>query len=584
MMFTAPFGLLALLAVPAVVVLHLYRRRLVERRVAGLFLFVGERLVTEAGRTRTRLLNTASLWLECLAASALALWLAGLSFGGAPARHVVFVLDDSASMGVGGTLLRARAEVSARAADLGGGDRVTLVRTGPRPVVLLGPRALPTEVAAALPSWRPVRTRHDPLPTLDLARELAAGDGEVVFCTDEEPPPGCADVTVLAFGEGVPNGAILTAERLPRVDGDGEELHVAIVGYGAIAVTAVTVFDGARELQRRPVELREGHADVVLRLPTGVDVVRVQLAGDAMPIDDVAWLLPIPERTVAVCDLLDAESRARLQLSRVFAALRGLRHENDPRTAQLVLTAVPGHLGPGQTEVVFAPGDGERDAWRGPFVIDRAHEWLAGVQLEGVVWLAGRRSLPGQVLVAAGSQALATEEFVDAGRRLWLDLDATGGNLTRSPDWPVLFANLLEAARVEVPGPEVQNVQVGEEARFRRFMLAGASDAHVWLRAPDGTRQQGGAGRTVGFVLEQPGLHTVVGQDGAELGRFAARFVDPSESDLRGLVSMTRSRTVPTGDETAGSTRDTTLEQRVLAMLLLVLVLGDWWLLGRRSS
>ncbi|MBL9077743.1 MAG: BatA domain-containing protein, partial [Planctomycetes bacterium] len=92
MTFTAPLGLLALLAVPAVLVLHLFRRRLPERRVAGLFLWHGDRLVTTAGRTRTRLLRTPSLWLELLAAVVLAAWLAGLSFGGARARHLVVVL------------------------------------------------------------------------------------------------------------------------------------------------------------------------------------------------------------------------------------------------------------------------------------------------------------------------------------------------------------------------------------------------------------------------------------------------------------------------------------------------------------
>ena len=37
MSFVAPFALFATLAVPAVIALHLFRRRLVERPVAGLF-------------------------------------------------------------------------------------------------------------------------------------------------------------------------------------------------------------------------------------------------------------------------------------------------------------------------------------------------------------------------------------------------------------------------------------------------------------------------------------------------------------------------------------------------------------------
>src|SRR5690606_22768060 len=129
-----------------------------------------------------------------------------------------------------------------------------------------------------------------------------------------------------------------------------------------------------------------------------------------------------------------------------------------------------GKLRPGQTEIVVAPGDGERDAWRGPFVVDAGHPWLRGVQLRGVVWLAGRRTLPGRVLIAAGQRALASEELVDDAQRLWLDLDAVAGNLPRAPDWPLLFANVLEACRADVAGLEEAHVALGSELRYRRSL------------------------------------------------------------------------------------------------------------------
>ena len=112
--FANPLGLLALLAIPAILYLHLFRRRFRERNVSALFLFAADALPTSAGRTRSRLLRTASLWCELLAAFALALWLGGLHFGAPDAeRHVVLVLDDSASMNatgpLGDTLEKARA-------------------------------------------------------------------------------------------------------------------------------------------------------------------------------------------------------------------------------------------------------------------------------------------------------------------------------------------------------------------------------------------------------------------------------------------------------------------------------------------
>jgi hypothetical protein len=49
--FAAPLGLLALLAIPAIVAIHLFRRRFPVRPVAGLFLWQIGRQTPEAGRT-----------------------------------------------------------------------------------------------------------------------------------------------------------------------------------------------------------------------------------------------------------------------------------------------------------------------------------------------------------------------------------------------------------------------------------------------------------------------------------------------------------------------------------------------------
>ncbi|MCA8949366.1 MAG: BatA and WFA domain-containing protein [Planctomycetes bacterium] len=581
MTFTAPFGLLGLLAVPAVVLLHLYRRRLQERRVAAVFLFAGERLAADAGRTRTRLLRTPSLWCETAMALLLALWLAGPSLGGVAARHVVFALDDSASMAAGGGE-RAVAEVRRRLAALASDDRVTLLRTGPRGELLAGPRALPSEATAALADYRPTRPRHDPLPALDLARELAAGGGEVVFVTDEPAPFGADELTVIALGEAAPNAAILSAQRFPRERG-GEELRIRVGRFGALLRTELTVRtgDAAAELVSQPVELAGDHADVAIALPPDTGAVLLELAADALDLDNRAWLLPEPERAVRVCDVLATDARRRLGLDRVFAALHGHVVEPDPLNAQLLIAAQPGRLLAGQTEVVIAAVSDQRDGWRGPFVVDRGHSWLNGLELHGVVWLAGRGDPPGRVLAAVGNRTLISEEYVDAGRRLWLNLDPSAGNLMRSPDWPLLFANVLESCRDEVPGPVDVNVVIGDEARYRRSLLASANDAELWLETPAGRRERGRGDRILGWVVTEPGLHRVRDGAGAERAAFAVRFHDPAESDLRGLVTATVAPTAAVA-AAGGKVRDTSIERRLLGLLLFAVAVLDWWLLARR--
>ena len=99
MTFVNPWGLLALLAVPAIIVIHLYQRRFPTLVVTGLHLWSVETRPSLPGRRREKLPVSTSLILECLAATLLALLLAGPRIGEANrVPHLVVVLDDSASM------------------------------------------------------------------------------------------------------------------------------------------------------------------------------------------------------------------------------------------------------------------------------------------------------------------------------------------------------------------------------------------------------------------------------------------------------------------------------------------------------
>ncbi len=581
MTFTAPLGLLALLALPAVVFLHLFRNRLPERRVAAAFLFPAQALLVGGGRTRTRLLRTPSFWCELVAALLLALWLAGLSFGGVQAVPMVIVLDDTASMSARGTrdraLQKVRAALQARRADA----FLSVLRTGPHPEALLDAREKAPDVEAAVRRWQPTRPRHDVRPSLDLARELAGPTGDVVFVSDEARPAGYDDVTLLASGAPATNCALLSVERRSNSTATGDEVRLRIAAYGSVTTTTLTLTVAERAPSRHEVTFVDGLANVVLPVATAGEL-RVELADDALAIDNVAWLLPSPLRLVGVANILRREQQQELALDRVLAAMTNWRAETNSERAQLVLTAQPGIVADGQVEIVITSGEGPRKALVGPFVIDRGVPWLHGVHLQGVVWVAGSRELPGQVLVAAGSQALMSEEPLAQGRRLWITLHGAVGNVVRAPDWPVLFANVLEQCMAAVPGPEATHVVVGSEARFRRGPFDTFA-APPTLLSPSGQRRVGVAARTVGWLVEQPGVHRILDASGAELGRFAAHFSDASESDLRAVTHVDQAGGETQGAERASPVRDTSIERRLLALLLVLVVVADWWLLARRN-
>ena len=78
-----PFGLLALLAVPAIVLLHLYRARRPVRRVAGLFLWDATTAAARRnGRPQSRL-QAGSLGLDVAAALLVAMLALDVQLGGA---------------------------------------------------------------------------------------------------------------------------------------------------------------------------------------------------------------------------------------------------------------------------------------------------------------------------------------------------------------------------------------------------------------------------------------------------------------------------------------------------------------------
>ncbi|MFY9341065.1 MAG: hypothetical protein WAT39_01155, partial [Planctomycetota bacterium] len=342
--------------------------------------------------------------------------------------------------------------------------------------------------------------------------------------------------------------------------------------------TAVAVFAGGGELARAQVTFADGRAELGLAVPAGHDELRVQLGADALAIDDAAWLLPAPMRTVAIADTLPAERSEQLGIARVLAALPDCRLAMSRAEAQLVFAAAPGQVATGQTEIVFDGGDGDRRGFRGPFVFDRSSPWIDGLQLAGVLWVAGSKDLPGRVLVAAGPYVLASEEMLDQGRRLWLLLDGGAGNVVRSPDWPVLFANLVEAARSDVPGLASVQVPVGSEVVYQRR----ASDAQLVVVTPGGERRPLAGGRKLGCVPEEPGIHRLLAAD-REVARFAAHFTDASESDLRAVRSETRPGRAG-GVGRAAPVRDTGIERLLLATCVLLLLAADWWLLRRRET
>ena len=601
MIFAAPLGLLALLAIPAIVAIHLFRRRFPERRIAGLFLWQPVPQTPEGGGRISTLPITASLLLECLAALALALILSGARLSSAAAStHLVVLLDDSASMGAAdarGESARDRAvrRVLREIEALGRGARVSLIASGDRPAVIAGPAAYAVEAQPALDRWKPAAPNHPLAIGIRLARELAGSAGRLMIVSDLPPAArGEADVEgALWVSVGVPltNVGIVGAERSVSPSDGRAAIALTLVNHSdSPTARQLTVLTGNTSILARDVAVPPGISSLTLPIPSGLPAVRVTLSADALARDNEVTLVEPRPRIVGVANQLP-EGRGRQALAKALGALAAVT-QADPGhllfvdAASLDTPAIPGvwRVGIGRPPSGWS-GPQESKDFIGPFVLEKRHPLLLGVTLGGVVWTGAAPIAPGivQPVASAGGTILIGTRAANAGSiasEVLVNLDLSRTNLIRSPDWPILISNLIEVRRQNLPGPERWNYRIGEWVRVRLG------------RPPKGPLRFvcGGVERTlpaasqIEFRAPSPGgvVQILEGQD--VLFELGVNFFDESEMDLRRQVTADVGA-LATGPRQRGESGPASdpLFWALLAIATAAM-LGNWLILSPRRS
>ncbi len=588
-MFANPLGLIALLAVPAVVALHLLRRRYQPRVVSALFLWEERERDPSEGRRWDRLRATLSLVLESLAALLLALALASPRGCEERGEHRVWVLDDSASMGAVDTAGRSPAEdareaLIERLSGLGSRDRVSLIATGPEPRLLAGPEAPADAVEDALLAWRPEGPDADPARALALARALSDGGG-LLYATDAPlPEPGpTPDLDLLALGRPLDNVGFTDAARA------GGRVELTLRSFAGEPV-AGQVLGGSAPL---PFRLDPGGTQRLgLEAP---DDARLSLRlaredgsawRDGLALDDQVALAPPPDRALHLGSALPGAMNRALGLTRA-ADGAGLERwvaavpESEavaPEQADLLLTLdaqVPAGAwglrisGPPTPE---APS--EERALLGPFLAT-GHALLRGWSGEDLLWTPGVAVAAGpedQPLLLAGTRALLLAHPEGEAIRFTLDIDPWRSTLARSADWPLLLGNLAELRRATLPGPARTNLRLGEDVLWR-----GAGAGEATLTGPSGERTLACAGDLLLTGLG-PGVHELRPPEG-EARALAVNLLSAAESDLR-----TRGEARVPADLPGVTTTGASAAAAGLGLGALLLLLLDWTLLGRRSG
>lgn len=610
MYFANPWGLLALLAIPAIIVIHMYHRRFPPLVVAGLHLWSTETVQHLAGRKRERLPVSASLLLELLAALLLALVLSRPHFGyGSDTIHLVAVLDNSASMMAttesGGRSFRdsAIAELERRANSLPRGSVFTLILSGSRPTMLAGPAVPWNQARERLTVWKPTDVRHSFEPAWDLGLQLVEKNGQLLFVTDDVPDDEETgnrlfpdQMECVSVGRRLENLAIDSARwSFDSASGRGT-VFVRVMNHGRRpAKFEVRGRKGEQIVFQKALSLPEQQATAFeAEVAGGLGMLSVEIvaADDALAADNQVELVEPHVRTITYSIDLPAGESPRL-LRKVLDVLPDVQ-SGSVESANLLFA--PGGVLPESNASRWWLGIGplsrEEDAIEqardvtGPYLLDKRHPLLEGLVLGGVVW-GGVQPVSFDVvpLISSGKSMLLSRLAGSRTVAYLLNIDLARSNLGESPDWPIFLANLVELRRDNLPGLQRWNYRLGEEVRFRLFEgdvdpAEGSGELSI---VHDGKSRP--LARTALVELSPPeaaGIYEV--KTGAEtFGRFAVNFFDAEESDLRNLNPGHRLPRIAA--KTSSIAIDNPYSWIILAGLCLIFltILLDWFVLRPRG-
>ncbi len=533
---TYPLALLALATVPALAAIYILRNRFKRRQVSSLLLWRFQ-VQSKAGGAKVHRLQLPLLFfLELLALVLLVTAATGPHWKLPQAtRPLIVVLDDSFSMSAvdDGVSAQKRAEDFL--------EKVYRHQAPPSTRLILAgtnPRALGSTVK----SWREVEDLlaqwkcEQPGAAIDsaitLAVELGRQQANILVLTDHKPAEEKISNQRLewhAFGRPLDNFAIVNASR--TVFGDQDRCLLEIANFsGSAQTTKLQIQVGTNVVQSSTVSLSAHESQrVVFNIPGTAPLLQAILAEDALAEDNEAQLLPPIRKRVRV-EVTLTNSAAEQLVNRTLEAtgLRAAISENP----ELVIHDSDAVANSNSWSLNWS-SPAEPSAFTGPFIVDNTHPLAKGVELQGVIWAAATTTnAPGNlpVILAGNTPLLSVREDVMGRRHLLLNFNPGLSTVQDTPDWPILFWNILQWRIAEMPGLRESNARLGSEVDMKTTGEA------VKVTKPDGTMDVlPKTGDEVALDTPIPGIYSVA--MGQSTNQFSVNALAADESDLSASVT-----------------------------------------------
>lgn len=587
LVLTNPWGLLALLGIPALILIYYLRRQARVVTVSTLFLLQRSERESRAGRRFETFSNSLPFWIQVLAVLLLTWILVQPRYGHhRVTRQIAIVVDSSASMQ---PLREVLAEKLQPHLDLlqGSADHssfIVLDHDPRRPRLYQGddPRAL----LRSFEGWNPSDGALDPTAALRIARSLVGPDGTVVYLTDHDGPALPLSSHRLALGTAKVNCGFtgVTVEQ----EGDEFVWSAIVRNYSDVPQTREwTVETADRRRSEVQVVTLPARRFVTLegRFPVGESRALLRLTGDEFPLDDV---MPLVVKQPRVARLFVKGAAVRGLGERMVRGFAHLDDASGPEDADLTLTGlIPEEGSSSENPLIIFPTEGSEPRPTGP-LLSEEHPLTTGLNFQSL----SLRSVTkvelrpdDQPLLWSGEHPLILlrRDPISRAEQLVFSFSLKESNAARLPSIAVLLHRFCETVARETFSPHTGILETSQLLAEEFPKTAERGDLALSFTALDGEAEE--VPLKTGFRVTQrtaplPGFLSLDYQ-GERLLDAAVYFADTREADL------TQATSTELPDLESGLVELRTREDRWwrwVAFILVLLLLGAWHFLTPNSQ
>ncbi len=445
---------------------------------------------------------------------------------------LIIILDDSISMRAGykGISFRKKGmDIVRKITDKGKFSPVRFILAGQDPVIAGQKSKTISNGDEIFKKWKCLW----PNSNIDKAIRLAGntwGQGvSIMVISDHGPEPGFNknNVTWVATGRPILNAGFINGVR--EAHGRWDSCFVEVKNFSPEKNRIVIkVNSKERVLHMKPRETRK----LTFRLPYDMPF-SARLGKDGFDYDNRVILPVLPIRKARV--IIDIKDKKIKKLVKRAVSASRLSGGHLPES-EIVFTDFydkKNKVSENPWEVVIVKEKGAK-AYKGPYVSDRDHPIMAGIDPYGIIWGTGKKTkTPGEPLLMVGDIPVITlfEDF-SGNHKIFIRFDPGLSTLQRTVLWPALIWNIINYRISFMPGLKKSAFRLGSYISF----VSRLKNEKIYIKTPSGKTEKIRAdGHRVIFMPKEPGKYVIETRD--EKISVGVNLFNEEESDFSILSS-----------------------------------------------